>query len=95
MVDEILDGVSTRNYLHGPDWSEDYKMIRIGVYLQDHDKFSGGVKLEEGSHKLPFNKGKRVLADTKAGDVVVWDLRTYHSGNSVKIKTFSKSCTWL
>ena len=88
MVDEILDGVSTRNYLHGPDWSEDYKMIRIGVYLQDHDKFSGGVKLEEGSHKLPFNKGKRVLADTKAGDVVVWDLRTYHSGNSVRLKLF-------
>lgn len=88
MVDEILDGISTRKYLHGPDWEDDYKMIRIGVYLQDHDKFSGGVKLEKGSNKLPFSKGKRVLADTKAGDVVVWDLRTFHSGNSVRLKLF-------
>ncbi len=88
MVDEIIDGISTRQYLHGPDWTEDYKMIRVGVYLQDHDKFSGGVKLEKGSNKLPFNKGKRVFADTKAGDVVVWDLRTFHSGNSVRLKLF-------
>ena len=88
MVDEIVDGISTRKYLHGPDWQEDYKIIRIGVYLQDHDKFSGGVKFEKGSNKLPFNKGKRILADTKAGDVVVWDLRTFHSGNSVRLKLF-------
>ena len=86
MADEIINGKSTRKYLHGPDWHEDYKMIRIGIYLQDHDKYSGGVKLEKGSNKLPFNKGKRVLADSKAGDVVVWDLRTFHSGNSVRLK---------
>ena len=88
MADESIDGISTRDYGHGPDWKDSYKIIRIGVYLQDHDKFSGGVKLEKGSNKLPFNKGKRVLADTKAGDVVVWDLRTYHSGNSVRLKLF-------
>jgi hypothetical protein len=87
-VEEIIDGKSTRIYGHGPDWNDDYKIIRIGVYLQDHDKYSGGVKFQEGSNKLPYNKGRSVLADTKAGDVVVWDLRTYHSGNSVRMKLF-------
>ena len=47
-----------------------------------------GVKFQKGSNKLPYNKGKSVLADTKAGDVVVWDLRTFHSGNSVRLKGF-------
>lgn len=88
-VDEIIEGKSTRVFGHGPDWTDAYKLIRIGVYLQDHDKFSGGVKFQMGSNKLPYNKGKSVLADTKAGDVVVWDLRTFHSGNSVRLKFFS------
>lgn len=88
MADEIINGKSTRIYGNGPDWTEDYKLIRVGVYLQDHDKYSGGVKLEKGSNKLPFYKGKRVLADTKAGDVILWDLRTFHSGNCVRLKGF-------
>lgn len=88
MVDEVLNGKSTRKFGNGPDWTDDYKMIRVGVYLQDHDKCSGGVKFEKGSNKLAYNKGKRILADTKAGDVVVWDLRTFHSGNSVRLKFF-------
>ena len=87
-VDELIDGKSTRIFGHGPDWNEKYKLIRVGVYLQDHDKYSGGVKFQKGSNKLPYNKGKSVLADTKAGDVVVWDLRTFHSGNSVRLKGF-------
>lgn len=87
-VDEIIDGKSTRIFGHGPDWEENYKLIRVGVYLQDHDKYSGGVKFQKGSNKLPYKKGKSVLADTKAGDVVVWDLRTFHSGNSIRLKGF-------
>ena len=87
-VEEIIQGISTRTFGHGPDWKESYKLIRVGVYLQDHDKFSGGVKFQIGSNNLPYKKGKSVLADTKAGDVVVWDLRTFHSGNSVRLKGF-------
>lgn len=79
------DGVD-RIFPIGTDWEEDYKIVRIGVYLQDHDKCSGGLKVQEGSHKKA--KGKRVLLDSRAGDVAVWDLRTYHSGNSVRLKLF-------
>jgi hypothetical protein len=73
-----------RVYPVGPEWAADYHMVRIGVYLQDHDQYSGGLKVQAGSHKKA--SGKRILLDTKAGDVVVWDLRTYHSGNSVRMK---------
>uniref|UniRef100_UPI0040481AA4 phytanoyl-CoA dioxygenase family protein n=1 Tax=Algoriphagus sp. TaxID=1872435 RepID=UPI0040481AA4 len=76
------DGVD-RVFPIGSDWSEDYHIIRIGVYLQDHDKCSGGLKVQAGSHKNA--KGKRILLDSRAGDVVVWDLRTFHSGNSVRL----------
>ena len=87
-VNEIIDGKSTRIFGHGPDWNEDYKLVRVGVYLQDHDVCSGGVKFQQGSNKLYYNQGKSVLADTKAGDVAIWDLRTFHSGNSVRLKGF-------
>jgi hypothetical protein len=79
------DGVD-RIYPIGSDWEDDYKIIRVGVYLQDHDKCSGGLKVQKGSHRKA--KGKRILLDSKAGDVVVWDLRTFHSGNSVRMKFF-------
>ena len=79
------DGVD-RIYPIGTDWENDYKIIRIAIYLQDHDKCSGGLKVQEGSHKKA--NGKRVLLDSRAGDVAVWDLRTYHSGNSVRLKLF-------
>lgn len=77
------DGVD-RVFPVGSDWSDDYHIIRIGVYLQDHDKCSGGLKVQAGSHKKA--KGKRILLDSRAGDVAVWDLRTFHSGNSVRLK---------
>lgn len=68
----------------GEDWDGDYDIIRIGMYMQDHDKFSGGLKVIQGSHKGENNK--RVFVDSKAGDIVVWNLRTFHSGNAVRLK---------
>lgn len=77
------DGVD-RVYPIGPDWEDGYKIIRMGVYLQSHDTTSGGLKVQVGSnHK---SHGKKIILDVKAGDVVVWDLRTYHSGNAVRMK---------
>lgn len=70
----------------GEDWNSDYDIIRIGVYMQDHDKYSGGLKVIKGSHN--GNNIKRVFVDSKAGDVVVWNLRTFHSGNAARLKIF-------
>lgn len=68
----------------GDDWEGEYDIIRIGIYMQDHDLYSGGLKVVSGSH-LGKNK-KRVFVNSKAGDVVVWSLKTLHSGNAVRLK---------
>ena len=33
------------------DFSMDYSVIRVGIYLQDHARHSGGLKLRPGSHR--------------------------------------------
>jgi predicted 2-oxoglutarate/Fe(II)-dependent dioxygenase YbiX len=70
----------------GEDWDGDYDIIRMGIYMQDHDIYSGGLKVIKGSHK--GENIKRVFVNSKAGDVVVWNLKTLHSGNAAKLKMF-------
>tara|TARA_R110002033_G_scaffold713_1_gene6253 strand:+ start:3687 stop:4496 length:810 start_codon:yes stop_codon:yes gene_type:complete len=70
----------------GEDWDGDYDIIRVAVYMQDHDQYSGGLKVIEGSHIGRGNKRKFI--DSKAGDVVFWNLRIFHSGNGVRLKLF-------
>lgn len=75
-----------RSNLNGPDWQGTYTLIRIGLYLQEHKNYSGGLKIRKGSHK---NKsGEAIFVDNEVGDVVVWDLKTLHSGNAVRLKAF-------
>ena len=87
-----------------------YPLLRIGVYLQDHEKFSNGLKIFKGS-KHSYNYGRTLLkkalkekdfrylipqtlrpvnVDTKPGDVVIWNLRTCHSANALRLKYFNK-----
>lgn len=75
-----------RAYNGGPDWRDEYPILRMGVYLQDHTLHSGGLKVRAGSHKA--ESGPVHFVNTKPGDVAVWSLRTQHSGNAVKIKGF-------
>jgi len=35
----------------GFDWQEKYTVIRIGIYLQDHLNYSGGLGIRLGSHR--------------------------------------------
>lgn len=70
-----------------PDWLSPYSIIRIGIYLQDHSKHSGGLKVKPGSHEKA--KRRSVFVNTMAGDLVVWNLKLLHSGNAVKLKLFS------
>lgn len=76
-----------RAYNSGPDWEGDYTIIRFGLYMQDHSRFSGGLKVQQGSHKKPF--GKSIILNTDIGDLVVWSLKTMHSGNAIRLKLFS------
>jgi hypothetical protein len=73
-----------REFGTGPDWQGHYNLIRMGIYLQDHAHFSGGLKIKIGSHLN--NSGKSKFLDTMAGDVAAWSLKTLHSGNAVRIK---------
>jgi len=65
-----------------PDWHEsEYPVIRVGFYFQDYGQWSGGLGLRDGSHKTASClKGVPFAAPTAPGDMVIWSLRTTHSG---------------
>lgn len=75
-----------RTDLNGPDWKGEYTLIRLGIYLQNHKDYSGGLKLKAGSHKNA--DGKVIFVGNEVGDVAVWSLKTLHSGNAVRLKFF-------
>lgn len=72
----------------GLDWHGDYPLVRVGIYLNDTDVYSGGVKIMPGSHKIPTSKflGGGINVAAKAGDLVIWKLTTTHSGNAKRFK---------
>ena len=71
----------------GPDWKGRYTILRFGIYLQDHWRHTGGLNLRAKSHNTADHSyGKNVYVRTRVGDVVVWSLRTTHSGNGVLLK---------
>jgi hypothetical protein len=73
-----------RGKAEGPDWCGDYPLLRMGIYLQDHRRHSGGLKVRIGSHR--HDGGRACLVDSEPGDVVVWNMRTLHSGNAVRLR---------
>lgn len=75
-----------RTDLNGPDWQGEYTLVRLGIYLQDHKNYSGGLKIKVGTHKSA--DGRPVFVDSEAGDVAIWSLKTIHSGNAVRLKMF-------
>ncbi len=81
------DNIDRYQFGQGADWEGNYPLIRFGVYLQDHDTYSGGIRFKAGSHEAA--DGADVFADTRAGDIVVWNMRTLHSGNARRMKLFN------
>ena len=75
-----------RTDLTAPDWKSDYTLIRVGIYLQNHKNYSGGLKVKIGTHLNA--DGKSVFVDNETGDVATWSLKTIHSGNAVRLKWF-------
>lgn len=79
-----------REFQSGPDWKSRYTLIRLGLYLQDHSTFSGGLKVKPGTHEKA--DGPSVFINNKPGDVVAWSLKLLHSGNAVKLKWAPTLC---
>ncbi len=78
---------SVRDRASHPDWQSPYTLLRMGIYLQDHERFSGGLKVRRGSHLFPdVTTGAIVAVPTRPGDVVIWSLRTTHSGHTVRLR---------
>ncbi len=72
------------------DWKmKNYPIFRMGVYLQDHKKHSGGLKVRAKSQNATdFKTGKAKILGNEAGDIVIFNLRTTHAGNAVRLKLF-------
>jgi hypothetical protein len=79
-----------RTYNSGPDWESKYTLLRLGLYLQDHSQYSGGLKVKPGTHEKA--EGPSVFIDNKPGDLVAWSLKLQHSGNAIKLKWFPSLC---
>ena len=92
-------------------FQSEYPILRIGIYFQDHDQTSGGLKIWPKSNSVwqpgrallkkiikhrysfknlfPQQYLKNINVKTKAGDVVLWNLRTAHSGSAIRLKYFT------
>jgi hypothetical protein len=73
-----------RTDLSGPDWKSEYTLIRVGLYLQNHKQYSGGLQIKPGSHLRA--DGPKKFLDSETGDLAAWSLKLLHSGNAVKLK---------
>jgi hypothetical protein len=82
------DNVDRRKWRWGPDWRGSYPLLRCGFYLQDHALHSGGLALRPRSHdtRHPLPTLPKFV-ESKAGDLVVWNLRTLHSGEVVRMRS--------
>ena len=79
-----------REFQSGPDWQSKYTLIRLGLYLQNHSTYSGGLKVKPGTHEKA--EGASIFINNKPGDLVAWSLKLLHSGNAVKLKLFPNVC---
>jgi hypothetical protein len=78
-----------RFHAEAPDWQSTYSVLRMGIYLQDYESHSGGLILRDKSHNYVSRwKGKIINVKTNPGDLVLWNLRTTHSGNARRFKLF-------
>ena len=69
------------------DWQSRYTLLRFGLYLQDHKRHSGGLNVRPTSHEAATAHTEKVAyVDSGVGDLVVWNLRTLHSGDGQRMR---------
>lgn len=92
---------------HAPDWKElNFPIIKMGIYLKDFKRFSGGLKIRKSSHLAsdfidPNNpninnqeqgRGKIYNIPSESGDLTLWSIRLAHSVSPVRLKLFPNIC---
>lgn len=78
---------------NGADWQDDYRVVHFAYYLQDHRHRSGAFAVKKGSHRVQnLVQGAVVPMLNEPGDLVIFDLRLTHTGNTV---TPRKLFAWL
>jgi Phytanoyl-CoA dioxygenase (PhyH) len=81
------DNVQRRRWRGGSDWNGEYPIVRCGLYLQDSSCHSGGLALRPGSHRPGLLRPTLPkLVNARAGDLIVWSLRTVHSAEAVRLR---------
>ena len=74
--------VMPRGYfdLDDPFDRDDCRVVKVGIYLQDHTK-GGGLTVRPGSHRTSaLDAGHETPVLTEAGDLVLFDVRISHRG---------------
>jgi len=81
------DCADRRRFRDGLDWHDPYPLLRCGLYMQDHAHRAGGLALRPRSHRREFHiRSLPTLVNAEMGDLVVWDGRTMHSGEVVRLR---------
>jgi len=62
---------------------DDCRVYKVAIYLQDHHHNLGGLRVRRHSHRLaPLEQGEEIYLKTKAGDIIVFDVRLTHTGQT-------------
>jgi hypothetical protein len=81
------DNVDRTKRLGGLDWHDPYRILRCGVYMQDQAHHSGGLAVRPRSNRPGAQiRSIPVLVSAEPGDLIVWDLRTVHSGEVIRLR---------
>ena len=68
-------------FLKDPYNDETCKVLRVGIYLQDHNKHNLGTAYKPFSHKYKeLEWGETKFVECKRGDISIFDVRLTHSG---------------
>lgn len=82
------DNVGRNDPSHS-DWSSNYDVFRLGIYLQDTSEYSGGLQVRNKSHLIASRwKGKPINLRLKKGSIIIWKSTLTHSGNTLLPRLF-------
>lgn len=57
------------------------RVYKVALYLQNHANNLGGLTIRKKSHKFAsINDGEETYLKTKAGDIIIFDVRLTHTG---------------